>query len=1521
MKKLLALLMAVTLTFQLVTPVFAEEIEETQAAAEAVEMETEAPVTEAPTTEPTTETPAAPEETSAPTEAEQTTDVATAPMTTEPTQAAETTDPTQTTEETEETIEDDLELYGASDVSFSPLWPVKQSHYIRALDVYAGGAEHHGIDIISDGHPTQDVYAVADGVVVSVYNGCSHYSEGEGHSCGSTWGNNIQLKHTVNGATYYSRYAHLTQNSIVVKVGDFVSAGSKIANMGSSGSSTAPHLHLEITQSQYPSGSIRGQSFDYYMNNTELLSSCKMGFATQLATNSPRYGAWIKNNCERGTDGYYYNAKVYLDLNGYLDGRDSGYLEDYGTCDVYINGVKVADDCTDFYQAYPVGTTYSIKDIRATNGHQYIGEKKVWDQSGNTGVSFDTLSGTLTQNQEVVLEFKSLVYLDLNGYLDGRDFGSLEDYGTCDVYIDGAKAADDCTDFYQVYPVGTTYSIEDIRATNGHQYIGEKADSWDEAGNTGISFGSNLSGTLTKNQEVVLEFKTVSQGGKCGDNLTWALDGSGVLTISGSGDMWDFEQEGSNVAPWIGRKLTKLVLSDKITSIGNYAFYKCTDITGGLVLPSNLKTIGKGAFAYCSGFSGKLVFPETLTEIKAFAFDACSGFSGDLILPDGITAIRALTFNECEGFNGSLKLPKNLKAIEANAFRACHNLTGKLELPETLTELGGVAFGGCNFTGGLRIPGSVSIIGDNAFYHCQGFNGTLEITEGTTTILGYSFASCIGFTKVILPESITKIGTASFRDMTGLQDVYYAGTAEQWKNISIESENSPLTSANIHCDESVASGACGDKLTWNLNSAGKLTISGTGAMWDYEWCQDDDVVYSSAPWGSLNVTSLVLEEGITRIGSCAFLDCATIEGKLNLPSTLREIGDTAFSGCYGLYGTLNIPSGVKEIGECAFQGCDGLTGTLNLPKGLTYIGGAAFNGCSGLTGTLVIPSNVLNIGDWAFRDCSGFTGKVVIPDKVAGIGEYAFAGCTGIEEVAIPLSVLTIETGAFADCISITDVYYAGDRTHWNHISIGKENELLRNADIHFTGSEVLTNLEIRPVTINTLTSRSKLTLSAWDSGKKAKVKWSLASGDEAYATISSSGVLTAKAVSEVQNITVIATPTDGSPEARKEIQILPKITVKQVEKFNLFYGNGRAKLAITGGQVASARFVEPSDFVLDNNDGQFYIRLSENASAKPKTKATLEIRLPGCDTTIRQSLTIATTNTAPKLKLNPTASIVNTTLTSSLTVETAILGTEDTLTAWSATKGVTASVDNGILTLTLDTAKTTTATVYLKGSDWAKEIKLTHRITLTDKKPTVKLSAKGKLDVLNPASEIIYTPKLTNATGTITDVQLTGEDAKLFNVEVVDGLVHLKLAKSGENYATKKTYKVTPVVTLLGKDITGPTLSIRVTQSALKLAKLPNRTVYQSQTAPLAVKLAVTSPANAKIGDVQLNAKTTAALRNALENAGGINFEADTVTFPASAFAALKPGRYTVILDVTPANAARDTKPTQAKFTLAVQK
>ena len=265
--------------------------------------------------------------------------------------------------------------------------------------------------------------------------------------------------------------------------------------------------------------------------------------------------------------------------------------------------------------------------------------------------------------------------------------------------------------------------------------------------------------------------------------------------------------------------------------------------------------------------------------------------------------------------------------------------------------------------------------------------------------------------------------------------------------------------------------------------------------------------------------------------------------------------------------------------------------------------------------------------------------------------------------------------------------------------------------------------------------------------------------------------------------------------------------------------------------------------------------------------------------------------------------------------------------------EGVNYDSKTGELTVTLTESTMNGGTFQLNGMKlWMDglapsaelDMPLTLKIQTYDKDPSFKLSAKGKLDVLNPDSEIVYTPKLTNCLGAPTAVELTGDNAGLFHVSLdSEGKIHLTLAKSGKHYSTKTAYKVTPVLTACGQKITGAALSVKVTQSAFKLAKLPNRTVFTTQTTALMQQLVVASPAGAKIGSVALNAKTTAALREAVETAGGIGFDAQSgmITVPSGAFTNLKPGRYTLILDVTPANTVPGIKPTQAKLTLTVRK
>ena len=960
--------------------------------------------------------------------------------------------------------------------------------------------------------------------------------------------------------------------------------------------------------------------------------------------------------------------------------------------------------------------------------------------------------------------------------------------------------------------------------------------------------------------DLLSEDENVIASGECGadgDNLTWVLTEDGTLTISGSGEMTD-------TVPWAdyNQAILSVVMEPGVTSIGWCAFEGCSSLTS-------------------------VSIPDSVTGLVSSAFEGCSSLT-------------------------SITIPENVTSIGGDAFRGCSSLTS-VTIPESVTSIGGHAFSGCNSLKSVEIKGAASI-GNSAFYGCKKL-ADVTFSGNVTSIGDGGFSDCERLTNVILPESVTDIGARAFCWCERLTSITMPGVISIGADAFCWCES--LT--DVALPKSVSSIA-GNVFTYcynleriSVDKENENYISADGVLFD-----KNCTTLITYPTAKKNAVYNI-PKSVTTIVSGAFWDCDSLTS-VTIPDGVTSIGDYAFFGC-SVLASVNIPKGVTSIGEATFLGCN-LT-RLTIPEGVTQIGDKAFRDCGRLT-SVVIPGSVASIGQRAFSDCYNFT-NIVISNGVKNIGECAFENCRKLIKLWLPKTVTFIDYEAFSGCDNLKNVYYSGSNSDWNAITIEDGNAALENAKRTYGVTET-PGTEIRPVGTTTLTSGGKLTLTAWamPDNKKVKAKWSLSEDSKAYASISSSGVLTAKNVNEVQNITVIATPTDGSPEARKEIQILPKITIKQAEKFNLFHSYSRVELAITGGKVDCALLDGNKDFVLENENDHFYIRFAdpENPPAKPNTKATLQVFFPGSDTPATKTLTISTTNTAPKLKLNPTSSILNTTLVDGLTVETEVLGTEDeSLNARSATNGVTATVESGKLVVTLDTAKTTTATIYLKGNDWAKEVKLTHRITVTEKKPTVKFSAKGKLDVLNPASEIVYTPKLTNATGTITDVQLTGEDAKLFNAEVVDGLVHLKLAESGENYSTKKTYKVMPVVTLSGAEIEGPTLSVKVTQSTLKLAKLPNLTVYQSQATPLSVKLAVTSPTTAEIGDVQLNAKTTAALRNALKAAGGINFEADTVTFPASAFAALKPGRYTVILDVTPSNAASDTKPIQVKFTLTVQK
>ena len=169
----------------------------------------------------------------------------------------------------------------------------------------------------------------------------------------------------------------------------------------------------------------------------------------------------------------------------------------------------------------------------------------------------------------------------------------------------------------------------------------------------------------------------------------------------------------------------------------------------------------------------------------------------------------------------------------------------------------------------------------------------------------------------------------------------------------------------------VASGTCGDNLTWTLDDVGTLTISGTGAMDD--WTSDDH-----APWYENReiVKTVVVEEGVTSIGNRAFFECRNLA-------------------------TADLPDSATVLGEYAFYNCNMLT-AVDLPAGLTAIGNGTFRNCYILT-------------------------DITLPAGITAIGDYAFCACTCLPDITFPAGLASIGMSAFEGCNSMTAVTFTGD--------------------------------------------------------------------------------------------------------------------------------------------------------------------------------------------------------------------------------------------------------------------------------------------------------------------------------------------------------------------------------------------------------------------------------------------------------------------------------------------------------------
>ena len=237
---------------------------------------------------------------------------------------------------------------------------------------------------------------------------------------------------------------------------------------------------------------------------------------------------------------------------------------------------------------------------------------------------------------------------------------------------------------------------------------------------------------------------------------------------------------------------------------------------------------------------------------------------------------RGNSYDDYEEYSGAVTIPSfitynektyKVTSIEDLAFASCSNLTS-ITIPNSVTSIGKGAFGDCSNLASITIPNSVTRIEYATFYYCR------------------------SLTSITIPKGNTKYDS---RDNC---------------NAIIETATNTLIA---DCKNTTINGTCGEKATWNFYK-GVLTISGTGAMYDYTPSQP-------APWQpyKYKITSVVIDEGITSIGNNSFNWCNNFTS-VTIPNSVTSIGDNAFSRCQNL-ASITIPESVTSIGNYAFSGC------------------------------------------------------------------------------------------------------------------------------------------------------------------------------------------------------------------------------------------------------------------------------------------------------------------------------------------------------------------------------------------------------------------------------------------------------------------------------------------------------------------------------------------------------------------------------------------------------------------------
>ena len=738
--------------------------------------------------------------------------------------------------------------------------------------------------------------------------------------------------------------------------------------------------------------------------------------------------------------------------------------------DTSIIGERAFEDCTSLTF---IGTPAIVAPTATTLTYNGNEQELVTAGTTNFGTMLYSLDGE-NYSEDIPKKTDAGTYI-IYYKIDEDDYyfaPQMVEVTIADSYTITWKNGDETLETDNYVPSGATpeYNSQtpskDATAQYTYSFIG-----WSDGTNTYANDElPSVSGDVTYTAQFNSTARVIT--GKCGENATWKLDlDTGKLTISGAGAMYTSNnQQWNKYREYITSveiekgiayisdyafsdltRLTSITIPDSVTSIGEGAFFNCTSLTS-ITIPKGVTSIGKYTFAYCESLTS-ITIPDSVTSIGNDAFYFSTGItdvycyadpnkltwdwefemecSSVWHIPVKYLKVYNARFEIMYGRNKNVTFKAIPDVIPPMAYSLTYNSNEQELVTTGYTNYGTLLYSldGENYSEDIpkeTNTGTYTVyykVDEDDYYFAP---QTVEVTIADSYTITWKNGDEILETDNFVPGGATPEynGTTPAKDATAEYTYSFIGWSDGTNTYApdeLPSVSGDVTyTAQFNSTARVITGKCGENATWELDpGTGKLTISGTGAMDDYD-------SFSDNPWIKYQsyITSVEIDKGITYIGKKAFLVCLGLTS-ISIPDSVSSIGDYAFDNCKSL-SSVTIPDSVSSIGDYAFEICTSLT-SVTLPDSITSIGNNTFAYCENLT-SITIPDNVTSIGNNAFYNCKSLS-SITIPDSVKSIGVQTFALCESLSSITIPDSITNIDGGAFAVCTSLSSITIPGSVT------------------------------------------------------------------------------------------------------------------------------------------------------------------------------------------------------------------------------------------------------------------------------------------------------------------------------------------------------------------------------------------------------------------------------------------------------------------------------------------------------------